>query len=528
MHLWKSIALAALVLLASTFLALTSPGEEPYDLLIKNGRVLDGTGNSWYYSDIAIKDGKVAWMGKSADITAAETVDAEGLYVSPGFIDVHSHAAGGLSKESLSHGQPLLAQGITTVVVNPDGGGSVDIAAQQERLLEHGLGVNVVQLVPHGSVRRAVIGREDRDPTASELEKMKELVKKGMEDGAFGLSSGLFYTPAAYSETEEVIELAKVVAPYNGLYSSHIRDESDYNVGLIASVEEVIRIAREAEIPGVVSHIKALGTGVWGFSSAVANRIERARSEGVEVFADQYPYPASSTSLTSVLIPAWARDGGRTAMLERFKDPEVLEQIKTDMAANLERRGGAHRIQIADFKADVSLEGKMLSEIAEIKGTGAIDAALEMIEQRNPKIVSFNMISEDVERFMKKTWTMTSSDGGLVEMGDGVVHPRNYGSFPRKIAKYVRTDGVVELPFAIRSMTSLPASVFGMQNRGLIRPGAIADIVIFDLETIQDKATYQDPHQLSEGMQYVLLNGNFAIKDGEFQKELNGRVLKKK
>jgi len=498
---------------------------EPFDILIKNGRILDGTGNPWYYADIGIVDDRIVWMGKSKNVTAHEEVDAAGLYVSPGFIDVHSHASRGLSSESLSHGQPLLAQGITSVVINPDGGGSTDITGQRRALEEHGLGVNTIQLIPHGTVRRQVLGSEDRAPNPDELEEMKSIVDAGMREGAWGLSSGLFYTPGAYAETEEVIELAKIAAKYNGVYSSHIRDEGDYNVGLVASVDEVIRIAEEAQLPGIVSHIKALGTGVWGYSSAVVNRIERAREQGIEVFADQYPYPASSTNLTAVLIPSWAREGGRTDMLQRLENPELLEEIKIEMVANLDRRGGAESIQIADYSSDSALEGKRLSEIAEQFGEDPIDAALSLIKVQNPRIVSFNMSDDDVARFMRQSWTMTSSDGGLVEMGKGVVHPRNYGSFPRKISKYVQEDQIIELPFAIRSMTSLPASVFGMHDRGILRSGKVADITIFNLEQMQDRATYGDPHQLSEGVEFIILNGKFAVKNSEFQDDLAGDVL---
>lgn len=525
--IFRTVLNSLILIVCSLAFAINSPAQT-VDILIKNGRILDGTGNPWHYADLAIDDGKIVWMGPSSvDLTAREVIDADGLYIAPGFIDVHSHASSGLISESLSHGRPLLAQGITTAVVNPDGGGSVDIAHQRERLLEHGLGVNVIQLVPHGTVRREVMGMTDRDPTAEELEQMKTLVENGMKEGAFGLSSGLFYTPGAYAETEEIIELAKVVSQYNGLYTSHIRDESDYSTGVVASVDEVIRIAREAEIPGIVTHIKALGTNVWGYSAPLVLRIERARNEGVEVFADQYPYPASSTNLTAVLIPSWAREGGRNAMIERLDDPETLEEIKLEMVANLERRGGAHRIQISRYGADPSLEGQTLDVIANQFGTDAIDAALKLIEEETPGIVSFNMHEDDVARFMKQPWTMTGSDGGLAGMGEGVPHPRNYGTFPRKIHKYVVSDNVIDLPFAIRSMTSLPASVFGMENYGLIRTGAVADIVLFDLNRVQDLATYQDPHQLSEGMIYVLINGKFALKDGVFMPELHGRVLQK-
>ena len=503
----------------------TKTAEIEFDILIKNGKILDGTGNPWYYADIGINNERIAWIGKSDNVTGIEIIDAAGLYVSPGFIDVHSHASSGLSSESLSHGEPLLAQGITTVMINPDGGGSTDIAGQRAALEEHGIGVNTAQFVPHGSVRRQVLGNADRRPTPDELEQMKSIVEEGMKNGAFGLSSGLFYTPGAYAETEEVIELAKVASKYNGVYSSHIRDESDYNVGLIYSVDEVIRIAEEAELPGIVSHIKALGTGVWGYSTAVVSRVERARDRGVEVFADQYPYPASSTNLTAVLIPAWAREGGRTDMLQRLDDPELIDDIKVEMEANLERRGGAESIQIADYSANHAYEGLRLSQIAEQMGESPIDASIAMIKTQNPRIVSFNMHEDDVARFMKQSWMMTSSDGGLVEMGAGVVHPRNYGSFPRKISTYVKEQRTIDLEFAIRSMTSLPASVFNLHDRGVIRSGQIADITIFDLDQIQDKATFDEPHQLSEGVEYVLIGGKFAMKAGEFQPELVGKVL---
>lgn len=500
-------------------------GDSNFDILIKNGKVLDGTGNPWYYADIGIVDDRIVWIGKSDEAVADEMVDAEGLYVSPGFIDVHSHAASGLISEDLSHAQPLLAQGITAVAVNPDGGGSINISGQREALEEHGLGVNVLQFIPHGSVRSEVMGMADRAPTSVEMDQMKEIVEEGMQNGAFGLSSGLFYTPGAYSETEEVIELAKVAGKYNGVYSSHIRDESDYNVGLIASVDEVIRIADEGNLPGIVSHVKALGTGVWGYSTAVNSRIERARNEGIEIFTDQYPYPASSTNLTAVLIPAWAREGGRSEMLSRLEDADLLERIKIEMEANLERRGGAISIQIADYSSDTELEGKRLSEISEEIGENPVDAAIRLIKVQNPRIVSFNMNEDDVARFMTQSWNMTGSDGGLVKMGEGVVHPRNYGSFPRKISKYVKEDRLIELPFAIRSMTSLPASVFGLHDRGILKTGQIADITIFSLENFQDKATYSEPHQLSEGVEYVIISGNFAIKRGEFQNSLHGQVL---
>jgi N-acyl-D-amino-acid deacylase len=296
-------------------------------------------------------------------------------------------------------------------------------------------------------------------------------------------------------------------------------------VGLIASIEEVIRIAGEAELPGIVSHIKALGTGVWGFSADVVHLIDQARDEGIEVYADQYPYSASSTNLTAVLIPAWAREGGRISMLERLQDPGLMPDIRTGMEDNLARRGGPESIRIAEFPPNPDFQGLRLSEIAIHLEQDPIDAALTLIKSYSPRIISFNMNDEDVARFMRQTWTMTSSDGGLVEMGSGVIHPRNYGSFPRKISKYVQEEQIIDLPFAIRSMTSLPASVFGMNDRGILRPGQVADITIFNLDTLRDRATYSDPHQLSEGVEYVMVNGKMAVQNGRFRSALHGRVL---
>ena len=259
-----------------TFAGAPAWSQQPYDLLIRGGRVLDGTGNAWYYADIATSGDRIAAVGDLSKAQARRVIDARGRYVTPGFIDVHSHAGPGLATQELSPAQPLLAEGITTVVVNPDGGGPVDLVAQRAALLKYGLGVNVAQFVPHGSVRDAVLGMSDRDPTAAELDRMRALVRTGMEAGAFGLSSGPFYAPGSYSKTEELVELAKVAAQYGGVYQSHIRDESDYTVGLVAAVDEVIRIVREAKLPGIVTHIKALGPHVWGYSMAIAQRFQSA------------------------------------------------------------------------------------------------------------------------------------------------------------------------------------------------------------------------------------------------------------
>ncbi len=508
-------------------LASTGPPQQ-YDLLIQNARVLDGTGTPWYYADVAVAGDRIAAVGDLSNAAASRVIDATGLYVAPGFIDAHSHAAAGLARRELSEARPLLAQGITTVFVNPDGSGPVELGGQRAALLEHGLGVNVAQLVPHGSIRRAVLGMEARAPSAAELERMIEMARAGMEEGAFGLSSGLFYPPGNYAHLDEVIELAKVASEHGGVYTSHIRDESDYNIGLLAAVEEVIRVAREARLPGVVTHIKALGPRVWGLSKAVIERIRQARKEGVEVFADQYPYTASSTGLGSALLPRWAQVGGRDKFFARLGDPDTRSRIVKEMRENLDRRGGAARIQFRGHEQDPSVEGKTLQQVADERGVAPIAAALGLIEEGGAGIVSHNMDDADVKRFMQQPWVMTCTDGGLAPRGQGVPHPRNYGAYPRKIRKYVLGDGVLELAAAVRSMTYMPATVLRVANRGIVREGAVADLVVFDLARLADKATYQDPHQLSEGMVYVLVNGKLAIDQGAFTGVLVGKVLSRR
>ncbi len=517
----RHVAFVTCTLLAAFVLTL----QAQYDVLIRDGRMLDGTGNPWRYADIAISGDRVVRIGTLDTAHANRIIDARGLYVAPGFIDVHSHAAGGLASSELSHAQPLLAQGITTVIVNPDGGGPVDLEEQRERLLEHGLGVNVVLMVPHGSIRRTVIGMENRRPTHEELERMRELVRRGMDAGAFGLSSGLYYAPGSYAETEEVIALAKVAGTGGGVYTSHIRDEADYSVGVVAAVDEVIRIAEEAELPGIVTHVKALGPRVWGYAGAIVERIRRARERGIQVFVDQYPYAASGTSITGALVPRWALVGGHDALLKRMNMPETRARLRSDIVENLDRRGGAARLQFQFHDPDPSIEGKIMLEVAEERGMEPVDLVLELLQAGETGLVSFNMNDRDMHLLMRQPWTMTSSDGGLTTMGRGVPHPRYYGTFPRKIRMYVLDRGIVTLENAVRGMTSLSASVFSMADRGMLREGAVADVVVFDLASVRDRATYADPHQLSEGIVYLLVNGELAIDDGRFTNVMSGRVL---
>ena len=491
-----------------------------YDTIIRNAEVHDGTGAPPITADVAIRAGHIARIGALTGAIAGLEIDASGLILAPGFIDVHSHAGGALATPELASGEPLLRQGITTIFANPDGGGPIDMVRQREALEASGPGVNVAQLIPHGSVRREVMGMANRHADPAEVLAMEGLVQAGMDAGAFGLSSGLFYTPGSYADLSEVVSLAAVVGR-RGVYTSHIRDESDYSIGLLAAIDEVIQVARGAGTRGIVTHIKALGPHVWGYSAQAIAQIEAARAQGVDVWADQYPYEASATSLTALVSrPLLSGDSLRIRLAEQH------DLLYADITENLERRGGADRIQFRRFAPDPSIEGATLAEVAALRALDPVETAMQLMAAGNAGIVSHNMAASDVEAFMARPWVMTSSDGGLVAMGEGVPHPRNYGSFPRKLALYVRERGIIDLPAAIRSMTGLPADVMNVTSRGYVREGLVADLVLFDPAAIGDAATYTEPHQLSRGIVHVLVNGEAAIWAGELAKERFGKVLR--
>jgi N-acyl-D-amino-acid deacylase len=518
------VRLAALFVVATSLLS-SAQTPQPFDILIRNGRVLDGTGNPWYRADLGIVGDRIRAVGRLPGATAKTVIDATDRYVTPGFIDVHSHAGGGLGTQGLKHGQPLLAQGLTTVFVNPDGGGPVDLAAQRATYEQQRIGVNVAQMVPHGSIRREVMEMSDRDPDAAELARMVELTRQGMQAGGFGLSSGLYYAPGSYSKTAEVVAMAKATAPFGGVYSSHIRDESDYTIGVVAAVQEVIDIAEQGGVIGVVSHMKALGPASWGLSKTLIGNIEAARQRGVEVFADQYPYEASGTGIVGALMPRSAQVGGRDAMMKRITG-ELRPEIRAQVKENITRRGGAETLMISRFAANPSFEGQRLSVLAAKAGVPPEEYALQMLEKGDASLVSFNMSEGDIEAIMRQPWTMTCTDGDLVQMGVGVPHPRAYGAFARKLKRYVRERAAVDLADAIRSMTSLPAAVFGVKDRGQLRPGAFADVLIFDLARVNDAATYERPHQIAEGFDDIIVNGELARRGGTFTPALAGRVLR--
>ena len=517
---WRLVAiwklLAALPALAADF-----------DLVIRNGRVIDGSGNPWIYADVGVKGDRIATVRAIAKGAGAREIDAKGLFVAPGFIDGHSHAAAGLIDPKIAAAEALLTQGVTTVLLNPDGGGPTDLPRQRRAIEAARPGVNAAQMIGHNSVRASVLGQANRAPDDAELARMCELVRRGMQDGAFGFSAGPFYTPGSFSKTEEHIALARVAAGYDGFYTSHIRDESDYNVGVVGAVEEVIRVAREARLPGIVTHIKALGPRVWGKSVEIIARIDAARKEGVEVYADQYPYEASSTGLVGAIVPAWAREGGNAALIARLQQPETRASIRREMLENLERRAGPTNIMVASYRPDRSLEGKRLDAIARERLREPVDVAIDLLIAGGASIISFNMSEDDLMRLMAQPWTMTSSDGQLVVPDGSVIHPRAYGPFPRRIRRYVLEKKVTTLEEAIRSMSGLPAVVFRLRDRGLIRAGSIADLVVFDFATMADRATYEEPHQYSTGVRDVGVNGPLAWTEGKLTSARAGRVLRR-
>ena len=519
----RLLAFAGLVFAASQ-VALPR-AQARFDLLIRGGMVLDGSGGPGVRADVGVTGDRIRAVGDLSTATAATVVDAAGRYVTPGFIDVHSHAGPGLATPELHEGRPVLAQGITTVLVNPDGGGPVDLVGQRATLEKVGIGPNVGLMVPHGSVRNAVLGMSDRDPTPADQQKMNALVRDGMRAGAFGLSSGLYYAPGSYSKTAEVVAMAKEVAPFRGSYTSHIRDEADYGVGVVAAVDEVITIAEQAKITGVVTHMKALGPASWGLSKTLVAHIEAARARGVSVFADQYPYEASGTSIVGALVPRWAQVGGRDVMTRRLTG-ELRGKIRDEVKSNLTRRGGADTFLVSEYEPDTSIEGKRLSDLATAAGKAPEEYALSLLEKGDAGLVSFNMSEDDIALIMRQPWTMTCTDGGLQPVTEGKPHPRQYGAFPRKLERYVRERGTVALPFAIRSMTALAAETFGLRDRGVVKVGAFADLVVFDLARVHETATYEQPHQIAEGFEAIVVNGHLVRQRNTFTGAVPGRVLR--
>jgi N-acyl-D-aspartate/D-glutamate deacylase len=486
------------------------------DLIIHGGSVIDGSGSSAIKEDIGITGDRIVFVGSSVGRKAKREIDATGLVVTPGFIDPHTHTAGDLTDPKRSRNDAYLMQGVSTVATGNDGESPTAIGATLAKWNQQGIGTNVVLFIGQGTVRREVMGMADTKPTAEQMDRMKSLVDTGMKEGAIGLSTGLYYAPGSYSSTEEVIDLARVAAQYGGIYDTHMRDEGSYTIGLLGSVRETIRIGQEAHLPVMISHIKALGPDVWGQSTNVIALIDAARKEGVKVVASQYPYDASGTSVTAALIPRWAEANG--ALLKNLSDNSLRPRLVKEMNENLKRRGGADTL-LMTASSDKAIVGKTLAAIAHERNESPIDAAIEIVKAGGSDVASFNMKESDIEAFMRQSWVMTCSDGSPG-------HPRKYGTYPRKLRMYVFEKHVITLPFAIRSSTSLPAETLGLKDRGLLKPGYFADVLVFDPKTINERGTYQSPQVLATGVRYLTVNGKLAIDNGSLTTTLAGRALK--
>src|SRR2546430_15595270 len=493
------------------------------DLLILHGQLVDGSGKKPRKADVGIRGDRIVFTGdaRKANATAVRTIDATGLVVAPGFIDAHTHTLGDLFDPNRKSNEAYLMQGVTTVVTGNDGGSVLNIGETLRKWDEQGIGTNALLLAGFGTIRGKVIGPTDAQPNAAQLEEMKQYVARAMDEGAFGMSTGLYYAPQSYSKTEEVIELAKVAAAKGGIYDTHMRSESSAGIGLLGAIKETIQIGREARIPVHISHIKALGPDSWSQSKQAIDLIKKARSEGVTASACQYPYTASGTSLQASLIPRWAEVGGRAELLKRIDDPQVRPKLIADMTENLRGRGGAESLLIVDAR-DRTLVGKRLNQIAQEMNKSPVEAALEVIKTTGGAgVASFNMNEKDIRRFMKEKFVMTCSDGSTG-------HPRKYGTFPKKLHEYVFETKLISLPFAVRNSSALTAEWFRIPERGLIREGYFADVIVFDPKSVSDRSTYEQPELPAVGMRVVIVNGKIAVENGAYTGALAGRALRKK
>ncbi|HEY6046197.1 MAG TPA: D-aminoacylase [Pyrinomonadaceae bacterium] len=490
-------------------------------MLILHGKLVDGSGGKARSADVGLRGDRIVFVGNAAraNLTALRIIDATNLVVAPGFIDPHTHTLGDLSDANKKSNEAYLMQGVTTVITGNDGGSVLEVGETLRKWDEQGIGTNAILLAGHGTIRGRVLGPTDAQPNAAQLEEMKQFVGRAMDEGAFGLSTGLYYAPGSYAKTEEVIELAKVAAAKGGVYDTHMRDESSYSIGLLGSIKETIRIGREAKIPVHISHIKALGPEVWGQSKQAIDLIKKARAQGIDASACQYPYTASGTSLQASLVPRWAEVGGRVELLKRIDDPQVRPRLLAEMEDNLKRRGGADSLLVTDSRGGNL--GKRLNQIAKEMNQPPVVAALELIKRGSVGVASFNMNEKDIARFMKQKFMMTCSDGS-----NG--HPRKYGTFPRKLREYVYTEKLINLPFMVRNSSALTAETFRISERGLVREGYFADLIIFDPKTIADRATYEQPELLATGMRFVFVNGRVAVENGAFTGVLAGHALRKR
>jgi N-acyl-D-amino-acid deacylase len=553
------VSLLLPALLACTASALSAQAADRYDLIIRGGRVMDGSGNPWFAADIGIRGDRIAMIGRLDDATATRVLEAAGRYVVPGFIDIHSHAddAGGgnrslRSADAQRRAAPnLVAQGITTVVVNQDGRSAWPIAEQRGALERLGIGPNAMLMVGHGEVRRRVLGSDVRRPaTAEEVQRMRAMVRQALEEGAVGMSAGLEYVPGRWSTTDEVVALAAELVPFGGVYISHERSEGSDPMwywpsrdepgppSLLDAVRETIEIGERTGATVVASHIKAKGAHYWGSGAAAIQLIEAARARGVKIYADQYPYETSGTDGNTVLIPDWATAGGAsgggdfaTRLEAVLRDSAATVALRGDIAHEIMRRGGADRVVIFDHP-DPRYVGQTLAFLAHERRISPVDAAIvlqlegDRSRRGGARVRGFSLSPIDVDMYAARPWVATATDGGIALPTDGPgTHARFYGSFPRKIRHFALDRDVISLEDAIRSSTSLPAQIMGLRDRGLLREGHRADIVIFDIATVRDRATFAEPHQYPEGIDYVFVNGVAVVDGGRLTGALAGRVL---
>ena len=512
-----------LLLLPSVLFSQQTP-----DLIITNGRIVDGTGNSWYRADVGVKGNRIVSVKKGlvAQYPNAKTIDAKNMVVSPGFIDVHAHIEGGVFEKPTADN--YIYDGVTSVVTGNCGGAADDIAVFLKKIDNTTTSINVATLAGHNTIRRLGMGLDNRKATPAEMKKMEALMLKAMEDGAVGLSTGLIYLPGMYSPTQEIVDLAKVAASKGGVYATHMRYEG---TKVDEAINETLTIGREANIPVQISHFKVTGKNNWGRSTETLAMVEEARKQGYDVTIDQYPYTASSTNL-AVTVPDWALEGGLDSLRVRLKNPEQRKKIIDGMAQALKaakRKDYAYAV-VANFGPDSSFNGKNISQISQGLGKkkkfiNEANTILDMLAKANAQMIYHTMNEKDLAHFMKYPFNMPAADGG-VSNGKGMPHPRGYGTNARVLAKYVREEKLIGLEEAVRRMTSLPATKFNLKDRGLIMEGKFADILIFDENTIQDMSVYENPHQFTKGIEYVLVNGKLVINNGKHTGTRSGIALR--
>ena len=509
---------------ALSFLLLL-PAADPVeaDFVLRGATLYDGSGKPGARGDLAIKGERIAAVGSFQTAGNPKVLDGTGLVVAPGFIDLHTHSDTPITEPATRANLNYLTQGVTTIVTGNCGFGPVEVAGFLKKIDAGKAGSNVVHQIPHNDLRRRVMGNANRPPTKDELAKMKSLVDDGMKAGAWGLATGLYYTPGSYADLDEIVELAKVVAGHGGFYASHIRDEG---AGLLASVTDTIAIGKRAGLPVHVSHMKAYSRRGWGKAADAIGLIEQAHKQGQVVTADQYPYTASSTSLQADLIPATYREGSQKDLLKRLDDPEQGPKIKKEIEALIADADGGKRIRIARYTPKPDWQGKDLAALAQQEKKSPLDVVLEIERNGGAQIVNFSMQEEEVRLIMKQPWVATASDGSARVPDETVPHPRHYGTFPRKVGLYALREKVVPPEHAVRSASGLPADILRLPERGYLKPGYFADVVVFDPQTFRDTATFDKPHQYATGVRHLFVNGVPAIQDGKSTGALPGKALR--